>query len=172
MKREYFKYEFGFVSIDDEFIYFSSTGNGTELKKLTEKDKIVRVNHWLKSSSTILYLSIFTIIMLAVQFIRLDFGELSLLSIGGAGFLGYQLYQYMRTEIGARFKIPRKKILEIILINSDAVIKFRDRQNLENKYKIKRIPEKGRQILAKHFHQNLVLLAWHLFSDSGTSSCF
>ena len=151
MDRKFFKYEYGFVSIDDRYIYFSSTGNGSELKKLTEKNKAVENKRIWKGIKNVTYLAVFGIVIALVLQGQLSQGKIYLVFIGLVGLGGYQLYQYLRTEIGARFKIPRTKLIAVKMTDNQALLTFINADNEEDEYKIQGIKDKGRQLLTDHF---------------------
>ena len=37
--KHWFKYEFGYVNIDSEYLYFTNTGNWSEVQEIKEKSK-------------------------------------------------------------------------------------------------------------------------------------
>ena len=104
--KEWFKYEFGYVNIDSENLFLTNSGNWSETINLDEKTKKINAKNDTKSSSIIGFIIIvFGIFAYLIykSFISGGVGlTLLLLTIGG----GYKLYQYLKTEIGAKFKIP------------------------------------------------------------------
>ena len=145
--KEWFKYEFGYVNIDSENLYLTNTGNWSETKNLTEKTKKVANKNDRKSSSIsgfiILVFCVFAF-MIYKSYISGKLGiTLILLTVGG----GYKFYQYLKTEIGAKFKIPLEKITELNVLENSVEIKFIDGEGLSGNYLLNNIDEKGKQII-------------------------
>ena len=145
--KEWFKYEFGFVNVDSENLYLTNTGNWSETKNLTEKNKKVSNKNDRKSSSItgfiILVFCVFAFMIYKI-YISGKLGiSLILLTVGG----GYKFYQYLKTEIGAKFKIPLEKITELNINEKSAEIKFVDGESLSGSYLLNNIDEKGKQII-------------------------
>ena len=149
MKRVYFKYEYGFVTIDEKFIYFSSTGNGQELKELTEKDKSVNKKHKRTEFKTVLFFLLFAVVCFWLLYRQLSNGGLSIVFVVLASIGGFQLYHYLRTEIGARFKIPLHKVKDVKMGEQIAFVIFKNASNELEEYKIDNIKDKGQKILSE-----------------------
>ena len=74
----------------------------------------------------------------------MSIGLILLIAIGG-----YQLYNYLRTEIGAKFKIPLKKITDIKEIEKTIEISFTNGEGNSDNYTLSGIEEKGILIMNK-----------------------
>lgn len=142
--KEWFKYEFGYVNIDSENLFLTNSGNWSETINLDEKTKKINAKNDTKSSSIIGFIIIvFGIFahLIYRSFISGGVGlTLLLLTIGG----GYKLYQYLKTEIGAKFKIPLEKIIEVNAHGKNVEIKFLDGEGFESNYMLENIDEKGK----------------------------
>jgi hypothetical protein len=145
--KEWFKYEFGYVNIDSENLFLTNSGNWSETKNLTEKTKKVSDKNDNKSSSIIGFIIIVFCVFSFMIYKSIISGKIGLtliiLTIGG----GYKFYQYLKTEIGARFKIPLKKITEINILEKSVEIKFFDGEGLKANYLLNNIDEKGKSIM-------------------------
>jgi hypothetical protein len=62
-------------------------------------------------------------------------------------FGGYSLYEYLKTEIGAKFKIPLDKIVEIKEQENSIEINFINGEGDNDTYKLEKIDEKGIAII-------------------------
>ena len=145
--KEWFKYEYGYVNVDSKNLFLTNSGNWSETKKLTEKTKNISKKNDRKSSSIngfiIFVFSLFAF-MIYKNFINGKLGlALIFFTIGG----GYKFYQYLKTEIGAKFKIPLEKIIELNILEKSAEIKFIDGEGLAENYLLNNIDEKGKKIM-------------------------
>ncbi|HEX8575185.1 MAG TPA: hypothetical protein VF677_02725 [Flavobacterium sp.] len=145
--KEWFKYEFGYVNIDSENLYLTSSGNWSEIKDLKEKTKQVANKNDNKSSSILgfIIVSLSLLVFLIIKnFISGKVGlTLVLIAIGG----GYKLYEYMKSEIGAKFKIPLTKITAIKENDKSIEIIFINGEGKTDNYKLHRVENKGIKIV-------------------------
>ena len=145
--KEWFKYEFGYVNIDSENLFLTNSGNWSETKNLPEKTKTISDKNDNKSSSIIGFIIIVFCVfafMIYKSFISGKIGlTLIFLTIGG----GYRFYLYLKTEIGAKFRIPIEKITEIDILEKSVEIKFFDGEGLKANYLLNNIDEKGKNIM-------------------------
>lgn len=145
--QEWFKYEYGYVNIDDEYLYLTNSGNWSETFNLQEKSRVVNNRNENKSAWMIGFLVVvfaffaFLILMTGANG-KISF-TLLFLTIGG----GYKMYEYMKRGIGAKFKIPLPKISEIRMTDDLAEIAFTDGEGNSEVYKLLKVDEKGRGIL-------------------------
>lgn len=145
--KEWFKYEFGYVNIDSENLYLTNSGNWSETKDLGEKTQEV-ANKNDNKSSLILGFIIVVLGLLTFSIIKnLISGKvgITLLLIAVVG--GYKLYEYMKSEIGAKFKIPLTKISEIKENGTTIEIIFINGEEKMDSYKLHRVEEKGIKIV-------------------------
>jgi hypothetical protein len=144
--KHFFKYEYGFVNIDADYLYLTSSGNWSETKTLLEKsgkksmDGIRRIR----------IIAFFTIAVLlfAYIFIRnLSNSSVSILLLLGIPALGYQLYKYLQHDIGSRYIIPLKKITDLEFKGSDVKLVFTNKDNESDSELLTNIEKKGIEIL-------------------------
>ena len=145
--KEWFKYEFGFINVDSENLYLTNTGNWSETKILVEKTKKGSKTNGAKGTSiTVFIIFVFCVIAFTIykSFITGKLGvAFILLTVGG----GYKFYQYLKTEIGAKFKIPLEKITEFSIFENSAKIKFIDGDGFSENYFLNNIDNKGKAII-------------------------
>ena len=145
--KEWFKYEFGYVNIDSENLYLTNSGNWSETKNLSEKTEKISKKNDTKSSSILGFLIIVFLIFVFMIYKNMVSGKVGLTLIGTTVVGGYKLYEYLKTEIGAKFKIPLSKISEIKITEHNAEIFFLDSEGNKDNYKLIRVDEKGFGIL-------------------------
>jgi hypothetical protein len=145
--KEWFKYEFGYVNIDSENLYLTNSGNWSETKNLSEKTKEISKKNDNRSSSVLGFLIVVFLIFVFMIYKNMVSGKVGLTLIGTTIVGGYKLYEYLKTEIGAKFRIPLSKIYEIKLSELNAEIYFEDGEEKKDNYKLMRIDEKGYGIL-------------------------
>jgi hypothetical protein len=145
--KEWFKYEFGYVNINSENLFLTNSGNWSETENLTEKTKKISNKNNKKSSSIIgfiiLILCLFGFLIYKNTLSGKTGTALIFITIG----MGYKLYEYLKTEIGAKFKIPLEKITELIFLKNSVEINFIDGEGLKSSYKLNNINEKGEKIM-------------------------
>ncbi|MES2543864.1 MAG: hypothetical protein V4548_03195 [Bacteroidota bacterium] len=145
--KEWFKYEFGYVNIDSENLYLTNSGNWSETKDLTEKTKSVARKNDSRSSSVLGFI-ILIVGLLGFAIIKsiID-GKLGitliLFAIGG----GYKFYEYMKSEIGAQFKIPFNKISEIKFNENNIELFFINGEGNTDSYKLYKTEDKAINII-------------------------
>jgi membrane-bound ClpP family serine protease len=145
--KEWFKYEYGFVNIDTDNIYFTNSGNWSETIELEEKG--------LQKSNIIrkIRIKLFWVLSFAIGifllYLNMVNGRISILLIIGLPIGLFSIYNYLKTEIGSRFKLPISKIVSIAILSNNVSIEFK---NFENKIEVEKLPnieEKGIEILEK-----------------------
>lgn len=145
--KEWFKYEFGYVNIDSENLYLTNTGNWSETKTLTEKTKKVAKQNDNKSSLMIGFIVIALFLLGYLNFKSVLSGGVALTLIVITIFGSYKLYEYLKTEIGAKFKIPREKISEISVNDRSIEIFFVNGEGNNDSYKLHRVEDKGISVM-------------------------
>ncbi len=109
--KDWFKYEFGFVNIDSDNLYFTNTGNWSETKGLKEKG--VQKSNRGRKIRIQLFLLGSAIGLGALLFNNVVAENLSIVMVIGSAFTFYSLYNYMKTEIGHKFKLPISKVINV-----------------------------------------------------------
>ena len=117
--KEWFKYEYGFINVDDDNVYLTSTGNWSETKNMEEKSDASIRKHVVKKWINILYLGgwfiVFISFLIAFYTKSTDlnhaYWRLPLALIG----LALIMYKHLRKDMGPKYKIPISKIKKIEL---------------------------------------------------------
>ena len=132
--KEWFKYRFGYVNIDSEFIYLTKNGVWSETIKLNEirtkkYDSIVLIS--------IVFLLFFFMIIFLGDYFLVIFLLLSL----------YSQIEYFTTGYD-KFKIRINKISTIRVIGKNVEIEFLDGNNLSKNYIIRGCYKKGIELFS------------------------
>lgn len=145
--KDFFKYEKGYINIDDKYLYMTKTGNWSETNTLLEKSAKS------KSQSAIKKIKTYSFYGMLVAFSLLLFFNLS----NGRGnkiFLPFGIilllisaYKYIRSGSGVQYKIPLSKINKMEYSYKSLKIHFKNSDDKEDFERIESIEEKGIQIL-------------------------
>jgi hypothetical protein len=140
--KEYFKYDNGFVNINDENLFLTNSGNWSETHDLLEKSpKSIRKND-LKSFK--MYSFPFVIICISLFMITKSENVFFPLTFAG---LGFAAFFYLKREIGKRYKIPISKIISFDVSNDKVKILFRNANDIDDFEEIFKVDTKGLAIL-------------------------
>jgi hypothetical protein len=142
--KEFFKYDNGYVNINDENLFLTNSGNWSEIVKIEEKStKTIRQNNF---KGFKIYLFLFIIFCLFLVFISKSKGF-----ILPFGFLviGFAAFVYMRKETGNKYKIPISKITAIRVLGNEVKISFLNSNNEEDFETIHKVENKGLHVLAQ-----------------------
>ncbi len=111
--KEYFKYKYGYINVDDENLYLTNSGNWQEARETEEK---TRANEN-RNNRRIVAIKIFVYVVLGAIciFVLKNLGKPSVGFgvIGLAIFLGYRVYKVFSKKFGSRYRIPLQKITKI-----------------------------------------------------------
>lgn len=141
--KDYFKYERGYVNIDDQNLFLTNTGNWSETKELNEKSpRSIRKNRFKEFK----YYFFFLIIGALLLFFFFKSERFPIVGITG---LAFAVYMYMKRETGKSYKIPLEKIIRIEIMNSSATIVFHNQANENDSEEISGIEIKGLDILSE-----------------------
>jgi len=136
--KEYFKYDNGFVNINDENLFLTNSGNWSETHDLLEKSpKSIRKND-LKSFK--MYSFPFVIICISLFMITKSENVFFPLTFAG---LGFAAFFYLKREIGKRYKIPISKIISFDVSNDKVKILFRNANDIDDFEEIFKVDTKG-----------------------------
>lgn len=141
--KEYFKYDHGYVNINDENLFLTNSGNWSETLTIEEKSvKTIRKNN---AKSFRIYIYFFLVICLNILIIsRSQKGAIPF----GIILLALGAFLYMKREMGNKYKIPLSKIKNIEISGNEAKIIFFNSSNAEDVEIIRKIENKGLLILS------------------------
>jgi hypothetical protein len=142
--RDWFKYEFGFVNLDDDYIYLTSSGNWSDTKKLKEYKKTVKN---LLPSKDAVFLAIVLIAFIAIIILNISKGKISILLLIGLPITAYAVYNYMKSGVGEKYLIPIRKINSIQFSGNVISISFNDLNNLDATCELKKVSDDGLEIM-------------------------
>ncbi len=137
--KHYFKYNNGYINVDDENLYITSSGNWSEARKLTEK-KLFRPQLKRKALEVLLYPFLICCLWIAYYIYNEDyFGILFVILI----YLTV-IYFPLRSFLYPKFKIPFSKIEAIEPYEKNSLkISFKNLNNETGSDIVKSVEEKG-----------------------------
>lgn len=126
MPRYCFKRKYGYVNITDNAVYLTSTGNWTEIERISEKSVVSeKKNAWRKAR---IKLFLYPSLVVMAGIVLAEISHLNLLSIwlltGVVG--GIALFKYFSSDLGNVYKIPVDKIVDIQILDEVVTISFLD----------------------------------------------
>lgn len=153
--RVWFKYEFGFINIDDNNLYLTNTGNWSETKDLKENTcgDSSKASNRRKGKAMIYFIIFGSILLLAflTHLILSSFNPISLIVLVGIPLGAYMSYQYMKTELGNSYCIPLQKISYINIGEKKIVIHFLDKDSADCSESLVNVSEDGLEQLKRLF---------------------
>jgi hypothetical protein len=145
--RDWFKYEYGYVNLDSENLYLTNTGNWTETENLQEKVKTNAQKDQRRRSLMIAFVILVFCFFAFLLFKNFESGKMNYALIALVVLGGYKLYDYLRTDLGAKFMIPLKKIIEIKEIEKNIEIVFTNGEGNLDTHVLRDVDEKGISLL-------------------------
>jgi len=143
--KEWFKYEYGYVNIDDDNIYFTNTGNWSEVGLLKEKSGVK--SNKLRKIRIQVFLIVVGVLAAFLLFKNVLSGEVSILLIVGLPISVFLVYKYLKTEIGSNYKLPICKVSKIEIEDNEVTNVFNNSKSGVNKEVLVNVEEKGLRIL-------------------------
>lgn len=143
--KSWFEYEYGYLNVDKENMYFTNTGNGSELRILKETPFGKKRA---KKKNPLLFLGA---MVFPFCYFLFDMGLTAQSIIVMVCFLGvfYFVYKYLKTEMGISMWIPLDRI-ELIEINAEfAEISYRDAQEQIQSVSLDKIGKDGIEVLTR-----------------------
>jgi len=147
--REWFKYEFGYVNVEKETLYFTNSGNWTEIVDLEEKGNQIPFKDKIRKFRIKLYLAISLSVFGLLFFYNLISYKLSLILLILLPISAWFLYQNMKRETGMSFKVPFHKIKRVETDKANLTIIFLNGDNCEDQYDLINLDEKGINFLSQ-----------------------
>lgn len=147
--KDYFKYDYGYVNVNDNCLYLTNSGNWSDTEDLAEKSVHISVkNTWRNSKTWLLILSVSALVV-AIQLKGNSSGGLGFVALFGIAAGYFAVYQRFRSDMGPTFKIPMSKITQIDLRGNVARIVFRDGDGDEDVQTLSGVSPEGLEILKR-----------------------
>ena len=140
--KNYFKYDNGYVNINDENLFLTNSGNWSETYDLWEKSpKSIKQNNF-KSNK----INLFLFLIICIGLLMISKAKNAVLPLGFIS-LGIAAFFYIKRETGKRYKIPILKIIKIEVVDNSVKIIFYNANNQEDFEEITNVEFKGLGIL-------------------------
>ncbi len=138
------KHRFGFVNIDDDFVYLTNSGNWSEVQKLKEKHADQPEASKLQSTlMNSLYVSLFLVLLV---FVALK-GQVVFAIVIASIFGVYTLYQSLTRAYRGKYKIPKSKVEKVVVSNDDVHLSFLDAHGNVSEIILRKITDECREAL-------------------------
>lgn len=139
--KHHFKYGSGYINIDDQNLYMTSSGNWQEVEKLTEKNEISeKANKWRIRGNSMFIFALVLLVAIVVVFGvgkgNIKFGFLILIYLGL-----HFVIRYFQREMGSRYKIPLVKIDTVEPHDGGLKITFRNAHNQPDQEILKKVKD-------------------------------
>lgn len=146
--KVFFSYQDGFVNIDDDYLYFTSTGVWSEAYALNEKtvESPKQTITLKKKLIQLIWLLVFPLILIFVMYHISDEIELTYLTLVHLflSFL-YGIYTifFKKAEKQTSFKVSKEKLIQVSVRANKASVIFINGDNIEEKKLLKKMNKKG-----------------------------
>ena len=147
MEKTWFQYEFGFVNIDEENLYLTNTGNWSEIIGLEEKSKKTGGPNTFGSFATIMFLIVVVGLLGFLFFRNIITPGISIVGLIGIPFFGYKFYEYIKSDIGVKFKIPWSKISKITVTKQEVKLEFLNGDGVSGTEFLSNVSQKGLDLI-------------------------
>ena len=139
--KDWCKHRYGYVNFDDEYMYFTSTGNWSDVDDLGELNQNgYRSKSSFEKYKTLVFFILFSLGIVALFSIGMNRDIYVILIIIGS-FLA--VINYMSKSLSLKFKIPYSKIQSIELREQSADIVFHDFNGNEESHHFEGLYSKG-----------------------------
>jgi hypothetical protein len=142
--KEWLKHKHGYLNIDEKNLYFTKTGNWSEIADLKEQNstefKTADQNSKIK---LILLLGIIDAVSVWQLFSKDRIGGFNLLLFMSPIVSFYLVYNYLIPEYGAAFAVPYNKIQKIEFENDIATVHFLDYDGAKATYQLMKLDLDG-----------------------------
>lgn len=151
--KKWFPYRYGYVNIDSDNIYLTSTGNWSEVSQLYEKNELSKKANEARQRKIKRGL-FFVFALFSFAIIKnITSTSISFLLIVALAFLGYKVYQYRKSDLGSRYKIPLEKLERIIIEDTTVTLIFLNGDNLSDQEILTDIPFQGIEFFSEQLTQ-------------------
>jgi hypothetical protein len=145
--RDWCKHRYGFVNFDDEYMYFTSSGNWSDTQDLGElnEDGYRSASSFEKYKAGLFYIlfSICIILLFTRTGFKVDFFLMIIVTLAVLA-----VHNYLSTSLSSKFKIPYSKIESIEIREQTVDIFFSDFNGKEEKQHLQGLYSKGAALFA------------------------
>ena len=99
--KEYFKYDNGYVNINDENLFLTNSGNWSEIATIEEKSAKTIKQNKIKGIKFYVFIALL-LCFVALSITRAKSGTIPI----GLILLAFAAFMYMKREVGSKYKIP------------------------------------------------------------------
>ena len=135
--KEWLKHKHGYLNIDENNLYFTKTGNWSEIPDLKEQNseefKTADQNSKIKLIS---FVGVIGSAFLWIFLSGIGNGNFTILQILATIVTAYLVYNYLIPEHGAAFLIPYNKIQKIEFEDDNATVHFLDYDGTNATYRL------------------------------------
>ncbi|WP_417355300.1 hypothetical protein [Flavobacterium sp.] len=146
--KDFFKYRFGYINIDDENLYLNETGNWSYVEKLKEKKKTSPIQ---KPTVTIIYKLTYLFSLIAMVIFIIFYGNPfinSVIMLFTYMVIYYFIFEHLNIKIDYNYKIPLHKINSITQKGNTLEINFLLKHNTQTQtFILDKIEPRGFDIL-------------------------
>ncbi len=139
--KHWFKYEHGYINIDDRNIYLTNSGNWSEVEDLKKRN--VRHSENRKKRRIQFFLFIVILVTGIIMLLRINKDSYNVISLVGAISGIIVVYKYMRSELGPRYMIPFSRIKRIENIKTITYIYYLVEQEREKVQSLANLEKAG-----------------------------
>lgn len=146
--KDYFKHNKGYLLINEEAFFLTSSGNWSETESLLEKSKTSRKKNSRRSDRMYYYLG-----TMIVGCLYLFYKKQSIFGFSGVAGT-YFVWNYLKNETTARYKIPFQKIIQLNISEPGKLqIRFYNEMGHEDAEYIQGIESRGIAFLKENFNK-------------------
>lgn len=146
--KDYFKYEKGYLLINEEAFFLTSSGNWSETHQLQEKGYYEVQQQANRSFKVFVWVG-----LLVFASLYISFKSQSQYSLFVGLGLALTVWRYLITETALRCKIPFEKVVQLKFneIQKEVELHFRNANQEEDRVFLKKIDPKAILFLKVHF---------------------
>ncbi|WP_445722744.1 hypothetical protein [Flavobacterium sp.] len=146
--KQFFKYEKGFININETDLFLTKTGNWSETDSIVEKSFKSKSQNTIKKVKTYSFYAMLVSFSLLL-FINIYRADNKILLTTAIILLIVSSFNYIKVGSGSQYKIPLSKIDKMDYSFKSLKIYFKNKEGKEDFERLENIEEKGITILKK-----------------------
>lgn len=147
--KQFFKYEKGFVNINETDLFLTKSGNWSETDTIFEKSSKTKSQNSIKKVKTYSFYAMLVSFSLLLFYNISKTNNSKLMLLLGIGLLIISSYSYIKSGSGSQYKIPLSKIIKMEYTFKSLKIYFKNEEGKEDFERLENIEEKGIMMLKK-----------------------